>query len=97
MQGEGVGQETIALVMLAAVLGGLAFQIPVGRLSDRFDRRVVLAGLGLFLAAMAAAIVLLPQRLWVLLPPAFLLGGAMSTLVTRVAPPSAACSEKPPV
>lgn len=80
MQGEGVGQETIALVMLAAVLGGLAFQIPVGRLSDRFDRRVVLAGLGLFLAAMAAAIVLLPQRLWVLLPPAFLLGGAMSTL-----------------
>jgi hypothetical protein len=27
----------------AAVLGGLAFQVPIGRLSDRFDRRIVLA------------------------------------------------------
>ncbi len=80
MQGEGIAQETIALVMLAAVLGGLAFQIPVGRVSDRFDRRMVLAGLGLFLAAMTTALVLLPQRLAILLPPAFLLGGAMSTL-----------------
>ena len=36
--------------MLAAVLGGLAFQVPVGRLSDRFDRRIVPAALGVGLA-----------------------------------------------
>ena len=46
MQGEGIERSTIALFMLVAVLGGLAFQIPVGRLSDRFDRRIVLAALG---------------------------------------------------
>jgi len=34
MQGEGIERVTIALFMLVAVLGGLVFQIPVGRLSD---------------------------------------------------------------
>ena len=45
MQDEGISRETIAIFMLVAVLGGLAFQIPIGRLSDRFDRRIVLAAL----------------------------------------------------
>src|SRR5262249_22159709 len=31
MQGEGIARETIAICMLAAVLGGLAFQVPIGR------------------------------------------------------------------
>ena len=51
MQDEGIERATIALFMLVAVLGGLAFQVPVGRLSDRFDRRIVLAALGLGFAA----------------------------------------------
>ncbi len=80
MQDEGLEQATIALFMLAAVLGGLAFQIPVGRLSDRFDRRIVLAGLGLGFAASAVALILLPHSLPVVLPAAALLGGFMSTL-----------------
>src|SRR6516225_9544570 len=42
MQGRGNDRVTIGLVMLASVLGGLAFQIPVGRISDRFDRLAVL-------------------------------------------------------
>jgi hypothetical protein len=45
MQGRRNDRATIGLVMLATVFGGFAFQIPVGRLSDRFDRRMVLAGL----------------------------------------------------
>jgi MFS family permease len=80
MQGEGIDQATIALSMLVAVLGGLAFQIPVGRLSDRFDRRIVLAALGLGFAIVAVALVLLPHSLPVVLPAAALLGGFMSTL-----------------
>ncbi|HEX7158827.1 MAG TPA: MFS transporter [Edaphobacter sp.] len=80
MQDEGIDRETIALGMLVAVLGGLAFQVPVGRLSDRFDRRMVLAALGCGFAACAIAIVLLRHSALVILPLAALLGGFMSTL-----------------
>ncbi len=80
MQDEGIERTTIALAMLVAVLGGLAFQVPVGRLSDRFDRRIVLAALGIALAATATALVLLPHTLPAVLPAAALLGGFMSTL-----------------
>jgi MFS family permease len=80
MQGEGIARETIALFMLVAVLGGLAFQVPVGRLSDRFDRRIVLAALGLGFAATAIALVFLPPSRPAVLSAAVLLGGFMSTL-----------------
>ena len=56
MPGESIARETIAISMLAAVLGGLAFQVPIGRLSDRFDRRIVLAALGLGFAGAASTI-----------------------------------------
>jgi MFS family permease len=80
MEQEAIARETIALFMFAAVLGGLAFQVPVGRLSDRVDRRWLLAGLGLGLSATATVIVLLPPTLAVVLLPAVLLGGFLSTL-----------------
>jgi MFS family permease len=80
MQDQGTAQATIALFMLVAVLGGFAFQIPVGRLSDRFDRRIVLALLGLGFAVTAFVMVLLPRSLPTILPAAVLLGGFMSTL-----------------
>jgi MFS family permease len=80
MQARGTSRATIALFMLVAVLGGFAFQIPVGRLSDRFDRRIVLASLSLGFAVTALVIVLLPRRLPAILPAAVLLGGFMSTL-----------------
>ena len=79
MQDEGVERGTIALFMLVAVLGGLAFQIPVGRLSDRFDRRIVLAVLGVGFASAAIALIHLPHSASVILPAAALLGGFMST------------------
>src|SRR5271169_6483157 len=80
MQGEGIDRATIALFMLVAVLGGLAFQVPVGRLSDRFDRRIVLAALSFGFAGTAVALVLLPHSRPVVLTAAALLGGFMSTL-----------------
>jgi MFS family permease len=80
MQGRGNDGTTIGLVMLAAVFGGLAFQIPVGRLSDRFDRRVVLTGLCLGLVGTSIAMVYLPRTLLAVLPTAFLFGGFLSTL-----------------
>jgi len=80
MQDAGDTPATIALLMLVAVLGGLAFQIPVGRLSDRFDRRIVLASLGLGFVVTALITVLAPRSLPIQLPEAVLLGGFMSTL-----------------
>jgi len=80
MQDQGIAQATIAVFMLVAVLGGFAFQIPVGRLSDRFDRRILLALLGLGFAVTAFVMVLLPRSLPTLLPEAVFLGGFMSTL-----------------
>jgi MFS family permease len=47
--------------MLFAVLGGLAFQVPIGRLSDQFDRRIVLSMLSFGFAATAIAVVNLPH------------------------------------
>ena len=80
MQDQGTTGAIIALFMLAAVLGGLAFQIPVGRLSDRFDRSIVLAFLSLGFAGTAFVMVFLPRALPTILPAAVLLGGFMSTL-----------------
>jgi MFS family permease len=80
MQDKGVDRTHIALFMLAAVLGGLVFQVPVGRLSDRFDRRIVLAALSIGFAGTAIALVTLPRPSWWTIPAAASLGGFMSTL-----------------
>ena len=80
MQDEGIARETIATFMLFAVLGGLAFQVPIGRLSDQFDRRIVLSMLSFGFAATAIAVVNLPHSRPVILPAAALLGGFMSTM-----------------
>jgi MFS family permease len=80
MQSRGVDRGTIGLVMLAAVLGGLAFQIPVGRLSDRFDRRKVMTGLCLGLIATSIILTVLPRTRVAILPVAILFGGFLSAL-----------------
>ena len=54
-QRVGLDIEKISYFMAAAVAGTIVFQGPLGALSDRFDRRVVLA-IVTILAALAAAI-----------------------------------------
>ncbi len=39
----GLGVTEAAMFMSTVVIGGLAFQVPVGMLADRFDRRIVMA------------------------------------------------------
>jgi MFS family permease len=80
MQERGNDRATIGLVMLASVLGGLAFQIPAGRLSDRLDRCMLLTGLSLGLLGTSIALVYLPRTLLAILPTAVLFGGFLSTL-----------------
>jgi len=57
-QAEGLSSGSIALFMVAFTLGGTLVQVPVGRLSDRMDRRYVIAGTCL-LAATAAILIAL--------------------------------------
>jgi MFS family permease len=59
-QGIGLPVPSVAFFMSAAVLGGALAQLPIGRLSDRFDRRHVLAGLALAGAALAVVLAVLP-------------------------------------
>lgn len=54
-QARGLDAAGIAAFMSAALLGALAFQWPLGWLSDRFQRRLVIAGAGLAAAFVAVA------------------------------------------
>ena len=51
----GLGTSGISYFMAIFLLGSLALQIPIGRLSDRFDRRGVLVGVAVAAAVACAA------------------------------------------
>jgi len=80
-QRTGFGVAGTAQFMGAAILGGLLLQWPIGRLSDRFDRRAVIAGLCLAVAVASAAMIAVAGRgdamVFVL---AAVFGGAIFTL-----------------
>lgn len=77
---EGLSASTISTLVATAIFGGLAFQVPVGRLSDRFDRRLVAGLLGIGIGLTALAFVALTPHGFVPLVLNFLFGGFMSTL-----------------
>ena len=54
----GHGEDRVALFMFAAILGGMLLQFPIGRLSDLYDRRLVIL-LVAVLAALAGVLVTL--------------------------------------
>jgi len=81
LQQSGFDGTGTALFMSSAILGGVALQWPLGRLSDRFDRRTVIVGLFTALAATAAAIGLWQgPPLYGLLALAALFGGLSVTI-----------------
>jgi len=56
---SGLGEAQVAYFMTAAIAGGMAAQIPVGRFSDTHDRTGVLAGVALLLTIAATVLSLL--------------------------------------
>lgn len=58
----GISTPQIALMMSLVVIAGAALQIPVGKISDRTDRRYVLIGASLASAVAAMAIFLVAPR-----------------------------------
>jgi MFS family permease len=67
---EGLSLAAISTFMAAIVLGGVVFQIPVGRISDRFDRRWVITAVALLTAVAALPFAILPTS-----QPGLLFGG----------------------
>jgi len=78
----GLDLQGISFFMTAAILGGAVGQWPIGRLSDRIDRRIVIVGVSLAAVAGSAALALLEGfgSLPLLLCSAFLFGGCAFTL-----------------
>ena len=72
----GLGTAAISSLMAAAVLGGVCLQYPLGRLSDRFDRRTILTAVTLLAALAIVGVAVAPTLpLPVLLAAFFLFGG----------------------
>lgn len=70
----------IGRFMFTAILGGLCLQPVIGRMSDRIDRRLVVAALAFGLAAMLVGVVQLPHHSVPWLVADFWLGGFLFTL-----------------
>lgn len=78
--GVGLNMHRLSWFMGATVLCGLLLQWPVGMLSDRFDRRRVLVGISLAVAAVSAVIPVVTSWLAVLLVAVGVYGGLAFTV-----------------
>jgi MFS family permease len=54
----GLHRGLLSLFMIAFTLGGALVQLPLGRLSDRMDRRTIIAGIGVAAAAVGVVLYL---------------------------------------
>jgi len=79
---NGRSLEAVANLMALVILGGMVLQYPLGRLSDRFDRRRILAWLGLGLLLFSITMLIASQLPWSWLRAGtiFLFGGLASSL-----------------
>lgn len=76
----GLSVAEISVFVSMIYIGGLVLQFPIGWISDRMDRRLlilIVSGLG---AAAALLPILLPGSFWALLLAAFLVGGMTNPL-----------------
>lgn len=74
----------LTLLMSATVLGGAFFQLPLGRLSDHYDRRIILMISAIAAVVISLLFVMLPATLasfdgWLVTALAFLWGGTVMT------------------
>lgn len=73
----------IAIMLALATGSSIAFQVPVGKLADRFDERYILLGLAIIYLLSALASYLFAQlhfSWWVLVLPVVFFGGCSSTI-----------------
>ncbi len=73
----GLSVPEISLFMIMIFVGGIVFQWPIGRLSDRYDRRRVLVVVTLLAAIIALIANMVADSFAALLAASFLFGGMM--------------------
>jgi MFS family permease len=78
----GFSEREAALLLSAFTLGNVLFQLPLGWLSDRFDRRKVLLAIALASTLLAAALPLAASYFWRFAALLFVLGGVSGALYT---------------
>lgn len=81
---QGLDTFELTMFMSAVVLGGAVFQLPLGRLSDKYDRRVVVFAVALAAGAVSTLLAVLPDTVsqwggWLVTLLAFFWGGAVMT------------------
>lgn len=77
----GLSDTGIAAMLTAAMVGGMVFQVPFGKLSDRIDRRYVMAlagSLGVLISA--GMVVLAPTQSFEIIIGMFALGAVLFTI-----------------
>ncbi|MEE4362139.1 MAG: MFS transporter [Pseudomonadales bacterium] len=80
-RGVGLDVQGVTLLMSAATLGAALFQFPLGRLSDHYDRRIVILASALLGALASSAMAALDGTSgWLLTGTAFFWGGTVLTL-----------------
>lgn len=77
---QGLSVLEISIFVAAIYSGGLVFQYPIGWLSDRTDRRQLIAGVAAFCAVVALLAGLFTLPFVVLVAAAFLIGGMANPL-----------------
>ena len=79
-QQNGFDSHQVASLMSAAIIGGLLFQYPIGRLSDSRDRRLILASISALGAVITLLTWLLPLPYWLVLGNVAIWGGVAFSL-----------------
>lgn len=72
--------KDISIFIATIYFGGMVLQYPIGWISDKMDRRTLIAGLNLFGAVMMLAGMLVPGNFYWLLTLAFVVGGISNPL-----------------
>ncbi|NBB96644.1 MAG: MFS transporter [Alphaproteobacteria bacterium] len=76
----GLSVLQISVFTAAIYFGGLVFQVPIGWLSDRMDRRKLVIAVAVIGACAAALPILLPMPFWALVGVALAIGGVSNPL-----------------
>lgn len=71
---------SVSVMISIIIIGGVVFQWPVGALSDRMDRRLILLAVSLLTIVPALGMIMLPRQDLVVLSLAFVLGGFTFTV-----------------
>jgi MFS family permease len=79
-QAAGMTVTQISLMVSVTYLAALVLQFPVGWLSDRMDRRILILGLSVIGGIAALMAFLLPGQFWMILLASAAVGGASNTL-----------------